>query len=254
MARVCPILPHPSVYPAMTERFAPSTQRWRSLLRPERLSGQGRYRALLVALGGGVGVGLTFALGKLFVPASLPAIVAPIGASAVLVFAVPASPLATPRAVVLGNTLSAAVGVGVGLLAGAGPLAATLALFLALAVMAATRCLHPPGGAAALTGVLVSPMLPALPMALAFPLLPVALNSIMLVLCGIGFHRLTGHSYPHQAAPARPPETPQPAIRTDDIAAALAELDEVYDIAPEDLEKVLALASTHATRRTQTRR
>jgi hypothetical protein len=39
-------------------------------------------------------------------------LVAPLGAAAVLVFAVPASPLAQPWAVVAGNTLSALIGIG----------------------------------------------------------------------------------------------------------------------------------------------
>ena len=41
----------------------------------------------------------------------LPALIAPMGASAVLLFAVPASPLARPWSVVGGNTVSALVGV-----------------------------------------------------------------------------------------------------------------------------------------------
>jgi CBS domain-containing membrane protein len=56
-------------------------------------------------------------LGRLFVGGgdllTHPLLVAPIGASAVLVFAVPASPLAQPRAVIGGNVVSALVGITV---------------------------------------------------------------------------------------------------------------------------------------------
>lgn len=72
-------------------------------------------------------------------PASLPAIVAPIGASSVLVFAVPASPLAKPWAVIMGNVLSATVGVLVSLLLLPQILAAGLAVGLAILLMSTTR-------------------------------------------------------------------------------------------------------------------
>ncbi len=73
----------------------------------------------------------------------------PVVASAVVVFAVPASPLAQPRAVIGGNVLSALIGVGCGLLIphawAAGPVAAALAI----AAMLVLGCLHPPGAAVA---------------------------------------------------------------------------------------------------------
>src|SRR5690242_14828578 len=51
-------------------------------------------------------------------------LLAPVGASAVLVFAVPASPMAQPWPVAGGCAISAAVGLGVGHLIGYQPLAA----------------------------------------------------------------------------------------------------------------------------------
>src|ERR1700755_2360476 len=79
---------------------------------------------------------------------ALPWIVAPMGASAVLVFVVPASPMAQPWAVVGGNTLSARVGFAVGQAFGHGALACGLGVGLAIGVMSVTRSLLPPGGAA----------------------------------------------------------------------------------------------------------
>ncbi|MER3609381.1 HPP family protein, partial [Klebsiella pneumoniae] len=67
-------------------------------------------------------------------------------ASAVLLFGVPSSPLAQPWSIVGGNVLSALIGVTVGMLV---PDAA-----LAIAGMYFLRCLHPPGGAVALTAIL----------------------------------------------------------------------------------------------------
>ncbi|MFO1253495.1 MAG: HPP family protein [Inhella sp.] len=68
-----------------------------------------RARAALGAL---LGLLATALITAWLAPAS-PWLVAPLGASAVLVFAVPASPLAQPWAVLGGNGLSALLGVGV---------------------------------------------------------------------------------------------------------------------------------------------
>lgn len=81
----------------------------------------------------------------------LPLIVAPIGASAVLLFAVPASPLAQPWSIIGGNTISALIGVSVTYIVADQMLAIGLAVALAILAMSLTRSLHPPGGAAALT-------------------------------------------------------------------------------------------------------
>jgi CBS domain-containing membrane protein len=66
---------------------------------------------LIACLGAFVCLGLTAAAACAFLPLApgLPSIVAPLGASAVLVFAVPASPLAQPWPVIGGNTISALV-------------------------------------------------------------------------------------------------------------------------------------------------
>src|SRR3546814_11714629 len=80
----------------------------------------------------------------------LPWLVAPLGASAVLVFAVPASPLAQPWPVIGGNLLSAAVGIFMGQVVGTPLIAAGMSAGAAIALMSLGRCLHPPGGACAL--------------------------------------------------------------------------------------------------------
>lgn len=79
---------------------------------------------------------------------------ASIGASAVLVFGVPHGAFAQPWAVVGGQGLSAVAGVFVAHVLGDGVLAAGCAVALAVAVMHTCRCIHPPGGATALSAVL----------------------------------------------------------------------------------------------------
>src|SRR5262249_17523319 len=107
-----------------------------------------------VVVGAGIGLLVTGA-GTLLsgLHAGMPWLIAPLGASAGIVFALPTSPLAQPWSVIGGNTLSGLVAITVLHLMPAGswpPLAPALAVALAIAVMLNTRCLHPPGGAVAL--------------------------------------------------------------------------------------------------------
>jgi CBS domain-containing membrane protein len=65
---------------------------------------------LIGCLGALICIGLTmFVCGQLLSSTYVPIIVAPLGASAVLIFAVPSSPLAQPWPVVGGNMISAFV-------------------------------------------------------------------------------------------------------------------------------------------------
>src|SRR6478672_6228317 len=78
-----------------------------------RMAGTSFRDRSIACLGALIGIGITglisgWAVGDL---AHLPLLVAPLGASAVLLFAVPASPLAQPWSIIGGNTLSALVGI-----------------------------------------------------------------------------------------------------------------------------------------------
>jgi hypothetical protein len=98
------------------------------------------------SIGALAGIGLVGVMCVAFFPAATPWIVAPVGASAVLLFAVPASPLAQPWSIVGGNVLSALFGVIVTGLVPEPALAAALAVGGAILAMSLLRCLHPPGG------------------------------------------------------------------------------------------------------------
>ncbi|MDB5651400.1 MAG: rane protein, partial [Hyphomicrobiales bacterium] len=71
---------------------------------------------ILACCGAVVSIGLTGALCSLAFGQDphLPLLAAPMGASAVLLFAVPSSPLAQPWSIIGGNTISAVIGVLVG--------------------------------------------------------------------------------------------------------------------------------------------
>jgi CBS domain-containing membrane protein len=202
---------------------------------------------MLASLGAVIGIGLTglictFAFGK---DPHLPFIVAPMGASAVLLFAVPASPLAQPWSIIGGNTISALVGITVSRFVPDPMLAIGLAVGGAIALMSVTRSLHPPGGAAALTAVLGGPAVHAA--GFGFAIVPVALNCVLLVSLGWIFHRFSRHSYPHIPA-AKPANThgtqdlpPQlrAGFRGEDVDAALTDLGEIFDIDRDDLDRLL---------------
>ncbi|MDB5705170.1 MAG: putative transrane protein [Sphingomonas bacterium] len=180
--------------------------------------------------------------------AALPFLAAPIGASAVLVFAVPASPLAQPWAVFGGNIVSAMAGVTTAHLFGHSALVAGIAVAGAILAMSLLRCLHPPGGAVALTAVIGGPAI--LNAGYLFAFMPVAINSFLLVAIGLIFHRFSGHSYPHRATmtqgvePAR-----EPGFHPEAIDLALADLGETFDVSREDLDLLLQRAAFHEGRR-----
>ena len=119
-------------------------------------------------------------------------VVAPFGASTVLLFGHPESPLAQPRNVVLGNTLAALVSVACVATLGDAPWVMGLAVGLTIALGQWLRCLHPPAGAVALLGVLLQ----AKPI---FILMPVLSGSVVLLGFAVLFHRLQRKSipYPH---------------------------------------------------------
>lgn len=181
-------------------------------------------------------------------------LIAPMGASAVLVFAAPASPLAQPWAVLGGNVVSALIGVSCVLLVPVPPLAAGLAVGLSIGAMLSLRCLHPPGGAVALTAVVAGPQVHAL--GYDYVLMPVALNTVLLLLAAVAIHRLSGQRYPHgQQAPARvddalrDPPTQRLGFTPEDLDAVLARYDQVLDISRDDLEALFHQTEMRAYQR-----
>jgi CBS domain-containing membrane protein len=217
-------------------------------LRPVAQAVDARER-LRVVLGAGLGIALAGAVGQTLLSAGGPGLVAPLGASAVLVFGLPASPLAQPWAVVGGNTLSALVGIAcVALLPLPVVALAAIAVALAIGVMFLLRCLHPPGGAAALLMVLTA----TADWRVAFA--PVALDSLLLVLAGMALNTATGRRYPHaqHASPSTPPagaSVAPPRFGEAELDAVLARYNQVLDVPRDDLADLLHEAELLAYRR-----
>lgn len=109
-------------------------------------------------VGGVAGIGTLAWIGKYCFDAyNLHLLIGSFGASAVLVFGAPRSPLAQPRNLIGGHALSALIGVIFWQLLHDTPmLAQALAVASAIAVMHLSRTLHPPGGATALIATLGS--------------------------------------------------------------------------------------------------
>ncbi len=159
-------------------------------------------------------------------------LIAPLGASAVLVYALPASPLAQPWPVIGGNTIAALVGVACVQWLPDGPWLGAVAVAVAISLMFALRCLHPPGGAVALLAVLTHAT------QFSFALFPTLVNSLLLVLVGVLYNSLTGRRYPHvQVAPRQPPADSR--FSSVDIDAVLARYNQVLDISRDDLESLI---------------
>lgn len=198
---------------------------WLTALRPAPLSINWQERARVV-LGATLGIALTAWISHLLCGSLQPWLVAPMGASAVLVFCVPNSPLAQPWSVLGGNTVSALVGVACVHAIAQPEMAAAVAVGGAIAAMLALRCLHPPGGASALLMVLSGVGNPV------FALQPVFLNSLLLVLAGIAYNHATRRPYPHVPAPA----APEAEL---DLDAVLARYNQVLDIGRDELRALI---------------
>jgi CBS-domain-containing membrane protein len=181
------------------------------------------------------------------------------GASAVLLFAVPHGSLSQPWPVLGGHVLSAAVGVTVARWVPDPMLAAALAVSLSIAVMYYLRCIHPPGGGTALVAVVGGAQVHAL--GYGYLVEPVLLNvSAILIVAVLVNYPFAWRRYPLRHKPLRellvsvPPPRAGLASHADhhagekcviahsDLVYALSQLDSFIDVSEEDLLQIYALA------------
>lgn len=169
-------------------------------------------------------------------------LVASMGASAVLLFAVPHGPLSQPWPVLAGHGLSALIGILCARFIPDTALAAGCAVGLAIGVMHQCKCIHPPGGATALTAVIGGPGVTGL--GFSFLWMPVLLNGLIIVLVAVAFnYPFKWRRYP--AAFNRRPK-PRPgavAISHEAVVAAVRSLDSFVDISEDDLVRLAELLS-----------
>lgn len=211
------------------------------------------HERLLACLAATLAIAIAGFVSAMVLDEPSPLLLGPVAASAVLVFAVPASPLAQPWRVIGGNVISAFVGIATATLIPDSTMAAEAALGLSMLVMTLTRSFHPPGGAMALSAALSGPSVEK--WGLLYPLLPVGINTLVLVAAGMAFHALFGRSYPHRTAD-EPIVLPADAhrIRTQDVDRAIEQAGGTFDISREDLDRLIDLAEANAATRCEAER
>ena len=198
---------------------------------------------LVSLLGGMLCILALFAVSRMYVEAdAVVPIVASMGASAVLLFAVPHGPLSQPWPLVGGHIVSAIIGVTCAHLFGTHMLAAALAVGLAIGAMHYLRCIHPPGGATALVAVIGGPAVTSLDYL--YVLTPVTINAVIMLVVALAFNALfPWRRYPaflHRHGARRGSSD---AIEHGDFVYALSQIDTFVDITEDELLHIYALAT-----------
>ncbi len=211
-----------------------------------------RAEMLVSTLGGFVGIFFIAWISFHFTGAGGAALIVPsMGASAVLVFAVPHGRLSQPWALFGGQMISAGVGVACyQLFPDRLFLSAGLAVGLAIGAMHILRCIHPPGGATALAAVIGSAQIHEL--GFTYMLTPVFVNTIIILVVAVVFNSF----FPWRRYPIsmmrftdKPSDKHDKSFRYIDkqnIERALSDLDVVVDLSADDLQNIFALALEHA--------
>ncbi|WP_347268613.1 HPP family protein [Paracoccus sp. (in: a-proteobacteria)] len=177
--------------------------------------------------------------------------VAPFGATSVLLFAVPNSPLAQPWSAVVGNLAGAGIGILTCRLVPDGTLAVALAVGLTIAATILLRAVHPPAGAVAMTAALNPEAVREL--GLRFLLTPVLAGTVTLVMLAMVYARLTGRRYPFRQfnEPGRHGTTDHPAMER--LGLSRAELTDILqryrqsvNLGVEDLARLIGAAEMQA--------
>lgn len=234
----------------MSESLA---QRWRALLGME--GGVASHREKIVsAIGGVISIFGILAVSQYFVGESgAQLIIASMGASTVLLFAVPHGQLSQPWALVGGHLVCAVIGVTCARYIGNPVLAASLAVGLAVGAMYYLRCIHPPGGATALSCVIGGPAVHA--MGYQYVLTPVMMNVLIILLIAVLFnYPFAWRRYPAylgrlaKQKMAGPAETYHP-IEHADFVYALSQLDSFVDVSEDELLRIYTLATGQARQR-----
>ena len=176
----------------------------------------------------------------------------PLGASAVLLFAVSSGALAQPWSIIGSYLCAAVVALLVARVLGRTLGSACLAAGMTVILICWLRCLHPPAGGLAMTLVLADPSSAAL----GWQELPaVMLGAAALLMCALAYNNATRTRYPKGATEVpgiftnKSQAARDPSITAADLKLALADMEQFYDIEPSELEQLIHAAESHARRR-----
>ena len=205
---------------------------------------------LVSTLGGGVAILAVLTVSAHYLGTTDALLIVPsMGASAVLLFAVPHGALSQPWNVLGGHLVSALIGVTCFLLVPHAFAAASLAVGLAIGAMYYLRCIHPPGGATALAAVIGGEATHAL--GYRFVLTPVLENVLVILLVAVVFNYFfKWRRYPAWlAARKEPAHAGKAPIEHADLVAALGQIDSYIDVSEHDLLRIYELATGQADQR-----
>ena len=202
---------------------------------------------LISAVGGFLGILVSILVTAWFTGAdSLVYIIPSMGATAVLLFAVPHGALAQPWNVLGGHLISALVGVACAQWIPLLSIAAAAAVGISVAAMYYLRCIHPPGGATALAAVIGGESIQQL--GYHYLLAPVLINVVAILVVAVLFNALfQWRRYPaalmqRTKSVAQPPLDYAP-IDHADLVYALSQIDSFIDVTEDDLVKIYQLAT-----------
>ena len=207
------------------------------------------------AVGGFIAILCIFVISKWFVgSANTGILIASMGASAVLLFAVPHGQLSQPWSVFGGHTISATIGVSCALWITNEILAASVAVGLAIGMMYYLRCIHPPGGATALAAVVGGEEIHNL--GYQFVITPVLINVCIILVIAVAYNYLfEWRRYPislHRMKKANfqaLTDSEESGISHADFVYALSQVDSFIDVSEYDLVRIYDLATKQAKTR-----
>ncbi len=212
----------------------------------------GHAEKLVSGLGAFIGIFVVFYSSTYFLEdTSAYLIVASMGASAVLLFSVPHGPLSQPWALIGGHFFSAIIGVSCAKFVPDVFIAAPLAVGLAVSAMYYLNCIHPPGGATALSAVVGGET--AHQLGYQYVLTPVMVNVTAIIIVAVIFNYFfKWRRYPAYLAQLPPQVTKEEiddmrneVISHEDFVYALSEFDSFLDISENDLLTIYDLVIKH---------
>lgn len=182
-------------------------------------------------------------------------LIASMGASALLLFVIPSSPLSQPWSLFGGQMVSGFIGISCALLIDDTVIASAVSVTLAIIAMMYLRCLHPPGGATALIPILMAPEVHEVGYLFIFT--PIAVNTLILLLLSLLINRVVLHRhYASHTVPEPLPVQQETAamiesspFSAEDLEYAFEHMDTYIDVDEDDLFRIYALATAHAEER-----
>ncbi len=209
----------------------------------------------VAAIGSCLAIFLVFCVTKFSLPSvAASGVIASMGATAVLLYAVPHGPLSQPWPLIGGHTISAIIGVFCAQNVANIAVATALAVGLAIGVMYQCKCIHPPGGATAFTAVMGGTAVHDL--GYYFVLYPVLLNAFVMLLLAIAInYPFTWRRYPAflvRRNEATGTNSPPASEVHGHVLAAFRSVDSFIDVSEDDLlylaENIAARVSDGAKR------